>query len=455
MKTPRRTLSALISILAVSTASAGTLLDVYSQATLNNPSLQKAEALTNEAEAAYTNSWLGIAPRVNLTLDFESVSQELKRTENPTFNLGEAEFDNSNRTLSIVQPIIDASLFASIQQSKYRLNKQVSEYQVSEQNLAFDTIEAYLMALASHDAYLLAKSEYEIYAEQKNQLEVRRTSGLSSSLEYSEITAKLSLAKTQMLQALAQVDNKFSELEVLTGQRLEYIQPLNVDFPLQPLAYNDVDFWLAQAQKQSPDYRALEHDVKYARSELAKQDGELLPTVELRATNTYRDIGGALFGSASESEETIVVLRFNVPIFNGNGVGYERMEAAHAWKFKQYEKVEFDRALRQQIKTALVQVNNSIERLPHLNTLVESRKAIVESSDKQLSAGLITVDTLLDDVSDVYSAKRQQLSASYNYLLGNLLLNRLTGEINIASVERVNQLLDMSAIPVERPTLFN
>ncbi|GAK87479.1 type I secretion outer membrane protein TolC precursor [Vibrio ponticus] len=287
-----------------------------------------------------------------------------------------------------MQPIIDGELFASIQQSNHLLNRQNSEYQVSEQNLAFDAIEGYLMALASYDAYLLAKSEHEIYLEQKNQLEVRRSSGLSSELEYSEVAAKLSLAKTQMLQALAQVDNKFSELEALTGQRLEYIQPLNVDFPLRPLEYNDVGYWLAQAQQQNPDYLALEHGVKAARSELAKQDGSLFPTVELRATNTYRDIGGALFGSASESKETIVTLRVNVPIFNGDGVGYERMEAAHAWKFKQYEKVEFDRALRQQIKTALVQVNDSIERLPHLKTLVHSRETIVNSSEKQLAAGL-------------------------------------------------------------------
>lgn len=451
MNAPLKTLAALMSVLAVTSVSAGTLLDVYNYAIDSNPSLKKAEALTDEVESAYTNAWMGVAPRVNLTLDQESVSQELISTENPTFNLGQAEFDNTIRTFSVVQPLIDGALFASIQKSKYQLNKQQSEYRVSEQNLAFDTIEAYLMALASHDAYLLAKSEHDIYLEQKKQLEVRRKSGLSSSLEYNEIMAKLSLAKTQMLQALAQVDNRFAELEALTGQRLDYIQPLNADFPLQPLASSDVEHWLTQAQQQNPDFRAIEQDVKVARSELAKQDGELFPTFELRATNTYRDIGGALFGSASESKETIVTLRLNVPIFNGSGVGYKRLEAAHAWKYKQYEKVEFNRALKQQIKTALVQVNDSIERLPHLKTLVESRVAIVSNSDKKLAAGLITVDTMLDDISDVYSAKRQHLSASYNYLLGNLLLSRLTGKIDIASVEKVNSLLDMKALPVERP----
>lgn len=82
MKTPTRTFSAIFSVLAASSACAGTLLDVYNQAIVNNPSLQKAEALTDEAQAAYANSWLSITPRVNLTLDYESVSQELISTEN-------------------------------------------------------------------------------------------------------------------------------------------------------------------------------------------------------------------------------------------------------------------------------------------------------------------------------------------------------------------------------------
>ncbi|GAK87480.1 hypothetical protein JCM19238_5090 [Vibrio ponticus] len=40
-------------------------------------------------------------------------------------------------------------------------------------------------------------------------------------------------------------------------------------------------------------------------------------------------------------------------------------------------------------------------------------------------------------------------------MLGNLLLNRLTGTIDIASVERVNNLLDLTAQPVERPSTYN
>ena len=445
-------LALLMSFGPVSVNAAG-LTEIYRQSSGNSPGLDIAQARVDEADAAHTNAIFGMLPRINYTHDREHVAQELIKTENPTFNVGKADFENSINTVSLVQPILNGPLFLAIGEAKYAMHGEQSRYHATEQDVAFNTIETYLMTLASHDAYRLALAEYQAVQKQADQFAVRRRSGLTGSQEYDEVKAKLSSAQTQVIQTAAQVEQQFAQLEELTGRPVNDLQPLAESFPMTMPEQMDHQTWLDKALAHNPDYQALMHDTKAAKQQYDVQLTTNLPTVEVRASSTHRDIGGALFGSASESQEDIWVLRLNMPIFNSTGGGYKQREAVEAWNQSKHKMVERQRQLQRQIRVGLVQVADSVNRAPRLNELVDSRERILASSEKKYDAGLITVDDVLDDISDVYRARRDLLSSHYSYLLGKVLLQRLSGELGKPQVEQIDQLLDRKAVAIGRPEL--
>jgi protease secretion system outer membrane protein len=123
-------------------------------------------------------------------------------------------------------------------------------------------------------------------------------------------------------------------------------------------------------------------------------------------------------------------VQVNIPIYAGGAVNAQvRQSAANKGKAEADLQAQIDKTLLELRKdyTALV---SSISRLNALDKSVASANVLVDATQRSVTAGVrINVD-VLNARQQLYTAKRDQAQARYNYLLTTLRMRASVGALS-------------------------
>ena len=409
-----------ISALVISTqAQALTLEQSVAEAINHHPRLQQKYA-SFEAAVRYKKAAVGdYLPQVKL---YGGVGYEEVR-----YNSGQRVDTDLNRTelgVKVSQLLFDGFRTTS-EIDRLEFEQEAERFGlISEaENLSLEVATVYLNLVESNRVVSLAERNIEEHEDILKDIILRQSKGLSSESDVAQVKARVATSQSGYLAARNQQMDLQAKYYDLVGQLPVELHDAKPDFTYVPTS---LKLALEQAVKNHPEIDAAINDTQAASSQYEREKSDYWPklSIELQA-NKNDNIGG--IEGPDEDARAMVMLSYD--IYNGGSTN-DRAEAA-AWQVQQAK------SIRQQTEKQVIEGTrlawNSYEFVGQQRKFyqvnVDQAVKAEQGYQRQFELGRRSLLDVLDAKVEVYLARKNYLSAYYNYHIASYRLINATGQL--------------------------
>ncbi len=415
------------------------LLQAYDIAFAQDATVRAARAAADAGRERLPQARAQLLPNVGYTGARNTNDLVRKQPNNlgvpTTFN---DQYRSYNDVVTLKQPLFRMSLWANYQQAQYLVDDVNAVLERELKGLGVRVVSAYLEAL-------LAQDQLELVLAQKTfvmtQLDVARktfAAGSGTRTDIDEAQARLDMNRAQELEVRQSLAFTRRQLEVMTGQTVDVLEPLNVErMPLLSPNPIGLDDWVAKAELVNPEITSMKARVEASRLEIRKAEGAHYPTVD--AVAQWISSGSENVNTPNSSYTNKVVgVQVTVPIFSGGYVS-STVRQAVAEEQKAIDSLEATRLdLGVRVHKEYRDVTEGIERVKALEQAVRSAELLSVSTRKSFEAGSRTLSDVLNAEQQKQLAKRDLAQARYLYLSARIRLFALAGEDVRVGVQQTN-----------------
>jgi protease secretion system outer membrane protein len=442
--TARRASAGLIGLglLVCSPAWSMDLKQAYEAAVANDANIRASRAGAAASRERLPQAQAQRLPSVNFSAsrnynDLESKSQDF--LGQPT--RAENQYYSDNQVLSVRQPLYRPLLNAQVRQAQAQSDEADAALERDEQSLVVRVGEAYFDALLAQDQLLLTAAQKKTYGVQLEAAGRGLTAGSGTRTDVDEAQARLDLALAQELEALQNVDFTRRRLEVLTGQPVQTLAPLDVlRFRPHSPEPGSVQAWIERAEQSSPELQALRAQLQAAQQEIDKAQAGHKPTLDA-VMQWSRSNSDSVTSVNSRFENKSIGLQLNVPLYSGGFVN-STVRQAVASRERARETLEAaTRDLGVRVHQEFRGMTEGMLRVAALEQAVRSAEQAVLSNQRSFLAGARTTVDVLNAEQQKTFAQRDLAQARYRYLVAQLRLQSLAGQDRQASIAQVSSAL--------------
>lgn len=433
----------LATMLAAGQAAADDMMTTYMLA-VEQDTVYQAAVNTYEAD----KSTLGIAraallPFLGANAGTTKRDQKVSSPDNiPGFD-GEADFNVDDWAVNFNQPLFDVPAWQGYQQAKYNVERAGFDFRTAQQDLIYRVALVYGQALVAMENLRVSEAEKEALAEQLELDQERLNVGLGTVTNLYATESRYQLANTNVIESDFALRDAMQALKELTGQLPGELKQIADDKPpLDPPEPDSVDFWVQAALQNNLGLLSARSQVEVADREISRIKGQHWPTLDVVASHSNVDSDGSLTGSGRLQEGTDVGLRLDIPLIQGWGVVAGTDEARSRYQVSLQNQEGVRRSVDRTARSSYEAVKSGISRLVALRAAVKAGESTVEAKREGFKAGVNTNFEVLDAVRDLYGSERDYISAKYQFILSNLELKRVSGQLEVADLERVNGWLE-------------
>lgn len=358
---------------------------------------------------------------------------------------GDARFYSKEYRLSLSQPIYRADLFASHRVAGADLRAAEAQFAATAQELMVRVTQAYFDVLASEDAVALAAAEREAMAHQRDSAQARLRAGLAPITDVHDAEAAYQSALSQEIEAANQRADKRAALAEITGQQPAVLAVLGERLPHVLPEPADIARWAETAATQNPSILAASAAVESARESISQQRAGHYPTLDLVGSRIRNDADASITGPSVLSDNRVVGLQLNVPLFQGGMINARTREAAYRYDTTSQELEARKRNVERITRSSFLAASGGVTKIAALQLSVaaagESRKAKAEG----YKAGLHTALDVLNATRDLFRTRRDLAQARYTYVLSLLQLKQAAGTLQEEDLRTLNGWLQADA----------
>ncbi|MCL1047494.1 TolC family outer membrane protein [Shewanella sp. 1_MG-2023] len=409
-----------ISALVISTqAQALTLEQSVAEAINHHPRLQQKYA-SFEAAVRYKKAAVGdYLPQVKL---YGGVGYEEVR-----YNSGQRVDTDLNRTelgVKVSQLLFDGFRTTS-EIDRLEFEQEAERFGlISEaENLSLEVATVYLNLVEANRIVGLAERNIEEHKDILKDIILRQNKGLSSESDVAQVKARVATSQSGYLAARNQQMDLQAKYYDLVGQLPVDLYNAKPDFNYVPTS---LKLALEQAVKNHPEIDAAINDTQAASSQYEREKSDYWPklSIELQA-NKNDNIGGI----EGPDEDARAMLMLSYDLYNGGSTN-DRAEAA-AWQVQQAK------SIRQQTEKQVIEGTrlawNSYEFVGQQRKFyqvnVDQAVQAEQGYQRQFELGRRSLLDVLDAKVEVYLARKNYLSAYYNYHIAAYRLINATGQL--------------------------
>ncbi|WP_116475136.1 outer membrane channel protein TolC [Zobellella maritima] len=425
-------LSTLILLFATGTAKAEDLLDVYRQATLNDPLVREAKANRDAAFEKINESRAPLLPQINLDAGTGyTKSNHDDRTTRTSANVG----------ANLSQALYRRSSWVNLDITEKTAAQGEVSYKQTQQTLILRATQAYFDVLKAEDTLSFVQSNKEAVGRQLEQTRQRFEVGLSAMTDVHEAQAQYDQALADEIVAENQLNNSKEVLRELTGMNYASLQPLNTDTFSPQKPENSADTWLEIALEQNLELHSqrILKDIANEQISLAKSGHQ--PTLDLNAglNSTYTDTEQSGFGTSDGSiNEGTVGLSFSLPLYTGGATSSQVKQAQHNYVAASERLERSFRSVQSQVYSSFNDVNGAIGSVRAFEQLVISAESALSATEAGYEVGTRTIVDVLNATRQLYDAKQKLSEARYNYILSQLQLKQAAGNLTEQDLLDIN-----------------
>ncbi len=422
------------------TAGAAGLMDLLDLAQKNDPVLQAALAKKQGVQEHRSQALARLLPTLAASAEYAQTYQDIRSSDNTVFAVGKTDYSSTNFGLTLTQPVFNWEMIVGYQQAGAESLRAEAEYQIAVQDLIIRVAELYMKALAARDQLTFVRAEQAAVEKHFELASGRFSKGLIPITDMHDAKARRATVSAQTIEAENRLDDALQALHEVTGQPVTDLDPLRPDIVPTDPDPTDVETWVKAAVKQNPAIILHKQAVEMADKEVARHNAAHLPTVDLVGSFTNEETDGTLYGGGSEIDNTKVMLRLNVPLYQGGMTRSKVAEAEHQRNAARQELIRQTRAVERQTRSAFLGVKSAINRVEALHQSVTSNQSALDAKQEGFLSGLYTSLAVLDAERDLYLTKQEYARARYEYLLNSLKLKKSTDTLSNRDIGQMAQL---------------
>jgi len=421
-------------LLLSSSVLAEDLLGVYQKAVVSDPTLQLAKLKIQVGDAQQGQAGGALLPQMNASGGVSKNYRQFESKDIPNRN-----YNGMNYNISITQSLMDLQKYWSWRKSQKITEQYQSEGLSAEQTLLFDVIDRYFSVLEEADNLTLIEKEKLATEKKVEQLKKQYAKHVVKITDVLDMEAELDGIKAYEIEVQTNYSLARERLFELTGQEVGDLKPLSTTIDYQPLT-GDINTWIEKAKALNPNVQAKKKAITVADDFLAEQKSRHLPTIDFRF-NYYMTDTGFQGTQQPKSDTQVVGVYVNLPIFSGGTTYYQGKEAAYQMAMAKQEHIGILRETIKETRDAFLTTNASYRKIKSSLKFLESARKSRDAMLKGFKHGVNLVSDVINSETRVYQAERDLLQARYAYIKNKMRFKRVTGDIDYASLEEINNWL--------------
>lgn len=368
----------------------------------------------------------------------------------PAMNSEDVEFNTSIRggdlysyALAIKQPILHRARLA--QSRQLRLSAQVADvqWQNAQQRVMLKAAERYF-------AVLLAQAQVSVLTQQQKQVDALQqetqarfelgdrpvTDSYAASAHSQSLQAQVLAVRMQ--ESLAVAD--FTDLTAQVPQQLLHL-PLSTTLAIPDMA--PLNEWLSEVLLLNPLLLMHEKGLSIAAEQVAEYSSWSSPSVDLvgRLAHDRLDGSGSYGAALNKSDEWMVGVQLNIPIFTGGYRSAKHREALYLQDKNQADGDLLRQQIKQQTRAAWLGVQVSGQQVQALQKALQANHQRLAATRLGHDLGDNTMLELLDGEHQVAQVQLELLRAKVALIIHQLQLAALVGALDEAHLLQANQYL--------------
>lgn len=356
----------------------------------------------------------------------------------------DVSYTSKGYSLSLTQPLYDATLFAGLKQAKVTVRQAEAEFAAAEQALFIRVAQAYFGLLLAHVGVDLAVAEKTANKTQLDLANARLEVGLGTITDVHDAKARYQLAEAQEIEAMNALDDAREALHELTARTIEQVARPRPGYPLVSPDPPDIDKWTQRALAQNLSMIAAEAESEIARQEIRRQRAGHFPTVDIVGSSSSDDNARSAITPNIEidRDSNSIGVELNLPLIQGGLVSSLTAEAKHRYDAAMQA---YERERRNTVRTtrsAYLGVSSGVQRIRALNQAVIASESALEAKQEGFQAGIETNIDVLNAQRDLFRAKRDYVGAQYDYIINILLLKQAAGILAESDLLEINKWLE-------------
>ncbi len=364
-----------------------------------------------------------------------------------------------NITLS--QMVFSEAANANISIQKALRDAQQENYNSEELNTVFNSANAYFTALIlkanlSIQNQNLKLTKYNLKIATENY-----EAGQSGKSDVLRFRSEMVQNTQQMIEALNQLEQGFYDLnQVLNNpidakidvEEAELLKGVFSNYNYEQLGtYLDdprlkdpfVKFLVEEAMTNAPELKVLDYNLKATeRSERLYSGGRFLPTVALQGQYSYefnRSGVGSVSAIVIPQDYYTVGLNVTLPIFNQNKQNINQQIAQIQTEQLNVNVDSVKLSIEKNINAAVLQLINQITNIHLSKVFEETAQEALDLTQTSYASGAVNIVQLLDAQNNYLQAQLARATATYNYLLSSMQLERYLGTFFLLQTEEEKQ----------------
>lgn len=418
-------------------AGAINLVQAYEAALQNDPTFRSA---THDYEAGIENRILGrsnLLPNVSANYSNSKVKADVDAVvggvTTPTNHL---EYSSKVAAVQLRQPLFNLDGLARYKQGLSQSDYATAQFAFRKQDLILRLTTAYTDALFAGTQLRLAEVQRDVYVEQRSVNNRLFEKGEGTKTDMLETQARLDVAEAQVLEARDNVETTRATLAGIVGREIDGLNDVVENFRISPDATRGFADWKDIALKENPEIAALGFAIETARQEVNKNRAGHAPRLDFIASYSKNN-SDTLNTYNQNSTQKAVGIQLTIPLYSGGAVSASTRQAvANQEKAKSDLQATTDRVLVE-LRKQYALVNSSVSRLRALDKAVASGTLLITATEQSIKGGVRINLDLLNAQQQLYTTKRDQAQARYNYLLGLLRLRAAAGVLDIDALREV------------------
>jgi outer membrane protein len=398
-----------------------TLGDAVAQALAQHPSVQRAAAAGDQAQAVVRQARAAWFPTLRVTGTLLENEEPMAVWPIHEFNLARIPpFDN---TLIQGSVQLDYTLFAGgaraakVRQAKRQFEAATAARVGTEQRLIRNVISGYLAVIATDDLVHAHDRRLEALTAELDRVQQLRKVGRAAAVEEARAQAALASAEADRVEAQSALDVARRMLAQLIGDTSDAIG--TVRFPpveLKAQEPPDRHAVLSLALAKNPE-------IVTARRQAA---ASFAAVSAARGTWTdYRD------GEANNTQEWNAAVLVGIPIFTGGAISGAIAHAEAARRVVTEDVRLAEDRVTTKVDRALAQTAESRARVVNLTRAVESFVEVTRIEKLRLDTGAETQTDYLRAEADLLAARAGLIRAHHAEIVAHAELARVTEELNV------------------------
>jgi outer membrane protein len=331
--------------------------------------------------------------------------------------------------LSISRPLYRPDLKADSRNLAAQAEISALTFRAAQQDLILRVSQAYFSVLLAQDSLAFATAQKEAVAEQLAAARERFDSGRARVTDVAEAQANFDSLAAAQIAAQSDLEVARARFFALTGRDGEDPEPIASKLPMR--APQDSEEWRDRAHANSIEVLIRTRELDIADSEVMRASlaGRISLDMVAKFENSYQHGELPSLAYPDQSRQVQVGVQFSIPIFAGGALQSKHRQAIAQRNQARQQLEATRREVDVDVREAYTQVTSGALRVAALEQGLVSAKTSLEAAELGREVGNRTNLDVLDLQQQVYDVKRDLADARYGYLLAQLQLAALAGEL--------------------------